>query len=424
MTPPPLEVAYLVSQYPAPSNIFIEREVEGLRSVGAQVHTFSVRPTPPDLLLSPLMKEEAARTKILQEDRREVARAVARLSARRPGVAARVLAEALRTGERRLKNRTWQVFYLAEAAVLYEEMRRRGLRHLHVHFGNNAADIARLVVALGRAEDGDDSAWRWSLTMHGPTEFEAVAHFDLAAKVRSATGVACISDFTRSQLMRLVEPEVWPSLQVIRMSVDMDRWTPPPVARDHSGPLRVLSVGRLVPEKGAPVLLEALATLRRAGVATEAKLVGAGELESLLAQRIVLAGLDDTVELTGLMGQDELPALFHWADVFCLPSFQEGLPVVLLEAMATELPVVTTSVAGIPELVTDGVNGRLLPAGRADLISQALTELAADPRLRERLGCAGRQRIREEFSQITTARRQLGFLQDVQGAPASSANRC
>jgi len=409
----PLEVGYLVSQHPAPSQAFIQREVDGLRALGARVETFSVRPVSQDLLLDQVMQDEALRTTVIQVNRRIVASAVGALMWHRPLAFATVLNRALRTGQSHLRNRVWQGFYLAEAAYLHREMAHRGLRHLHVHFANNAADIARLAVAMGRAVDGTESGWRWSFSMHGPTEFQAVDHFDLAAKVMAADRVACISDFARSQLMRLVDPNEWPKLDIVRMSVDVDQYRPPEAPRSHDGPLRILSVGRLVPEKGAPVLVDALAELVARGVDVEATLVGAGPLEPLLRERIGQTGLHDRVTLTGAMGQDRLPDLYRRADVFCLPSFQEGLPVVLMEAMATGLPVVTTAIAGIPELVHDGESGRVVPAGRAGLVADAIAQLATDPDLRRRLGAAGRARVEAEFSLEVTARRQLDFLASV-----------
>jgi colanic acid/amylovoran biosynthesis glycosyltransferase len=408
----PLELAYLVSQYPAPSHVFIEREILGMRGLGARVDTFSVRPTPEDLLLSPVMGEEARRTTVLQ-DKRAVAAAVGRLARHHPKALASVSGRAARTGERTARSRTWQGFYLAEAARLYEEMVHRGLRHVHVHFPNNSADVARLVVALGRAIDGAEADWRWSLSVHGPTEFEAVEKYDLAAKIRDADGVACISDFTRSQLMRLVEPELWGRFSIVRMSVDLTEYQPPISPRRDDGVLRVLTVGRLVPEKGSPVLVDALERLRDLGVSFEARLVGGGELEPLLRRRIETAGLSRHVSLTGPLGQHELPAQYHWADVFCLPSFQEGLPVVLMEAMATELPVVTTAIAGIPELVQDGHTGRVLTPGRPDLIAGELAQLGADVARRRLWGQAGRRRVQSQHDLAITAVQQLDFLTEV-----------
>lgn len=418
-----LRVAYLVSQYPAPSHVFIEREIDGLRQLGVQVETFSVRPTPEELLLSSHMRREAARTHVLQSDRRAVASDVRRLARQHPRAFATALAAALRAGERTLRSRTWQGFYLAEAVRLHALLNERDLRQIHVHFANNAADIARLVVALGEALEGPDAGWRWSFTMHGPTEFEAVTHFDLAAKVADADGVACISDFARSQLMRLVAPDAWEDLHIVRMSVDVSAYAPPARPRTSEGPLKVLSVGRLVPEKGSLVLLEGIARLRAGGRPVMTRLVGSGPLEPLLRERIAALGLVDAVELLGSVGQEGLPSLYHWADVFCLPSFQEGLPVVLMEALATELPVVTTWIAGIPELVEDGVSGRLVPPGRPDRLAAAIEDLLVDPERAREGAAAGRRRVLREFSSEVTSKSQLDFLMSVHCQPPRGSRR-
>lgn len=402
-------VAYLVSQYPAPSHVFIEREIQGLRALGAQVTTFSIRPTPPELLLSAVMQEEAAATTVLLASKKEILRSAARTLRSRPGAVASVLRRALSTGEPYVRARLRQLFYLGEALRLFDALSRSGVRHLHVHFSNNGADVARLVVALGRAADGQDAGWRWSMTVHGPTEFEAVDRWDLAAKVRDADGVACISDFTRSQLMRLVPTTVWPHLDVVRMGVDVEAYQPEDRS-DRTGPLRVLYVGRLVAEKGAPVLLKALADLSSRGIAFEARLVGSGPLEVDLRARVSELGLIDRVELCGSVGQDSLPSHYRWADAFCLPSFQEGLPVVLMEAQASGLPVVTTAIAGIPELVRDGRNGVVVPAGRADRIADALFGLAVDPDLRHRYGVRARQDVVAVHSIERVSQAQFDFL--------------
>ena len=408
-------VAYLVSQYPALSHTFIEREIEGLREQGVRVETFSVRPCPPQALASATMKKEAKRTKVLLGAGPATwIRAHLDLVRRSPGAWSRGFARALRTGELRPRSRVWQVFYFGEAVVLQWLMRRAGLRHVHAHFANVAADVARHTAAIGRDVDGPDSGWCWSFTMHGPTGFESVRAADLAAKARSADGVSCITDFCRSQMMWLVEPEHWDKMALVRMTVDPQSYLPPEQPREHDGPVRLLNVGRLVPEKGSPVLLDALDLLRSRGVAVEAKLVGAGPLETTLTEQIERRGLGDSVTLTGPIGQDDLPQLYRWADVFVLPSFQEGLPVVLMEALSTQLPVVTTQIAGVAELVRDGESGAVVPAGRADKLADAIERLATDPALRAQQGRAGRERVLAEFTAATAAPAARDFITGVQ----------
>ncbi|WP_226344455.1 glycosyltransferase family 4 protein [Agilicoccus flavus] len=359
--------------------------------------------------------EAASTTNLLDDVARRFPGAHARLLRQRPAAWASGLRRALWSGDRTARARLWQTFYFAEAVVLLDELRRRDIRHVHVHFANVSADVARLVVHLGRIIDGPDAGWRWSMTMHGPTEFEAVEKVDLAAKVASADGVACISDFCRSQLMRLVAPSQWPKLHVVRMAVDPRRYVPPPGGRDTTGdrPLRILDVGRLVPEKGAPVLIDAVAELRDAGVEVEVRIVGGGELEDDLRDQIRARDLGDRVSLLGPIGQDDILEQYHWADVFVLPSFQEGLPVVIMEALATELPVVTTRIAAVEELVEDGRMGRVLPPGRGDLLAGALADLARDPDARARMGRTGRDAVLRSFTTDTTAGPMSDFLAGV-----------
>lgn len=414
-------VAYLTSQYPALSHAFIEREIEAIRACGVDVETYSVRPCGEADLRSATMRAEAARTSVLRgSPPGDWGRALTGLGARRPDVLAAGLQLAGRSGRRSLRSKTWQLFYLAEAVLLYDRLRALGMRHVHAHFANVGADVARLTAGLGRAEDGPDAGWRWSFTMHGPTEFEDVAGFDLAAKVRSADGVSCISDFCRSQLMRFVEPEHWAKLRVVHMAVDTRRYHPAPTDRLRPGSLgRLLTVGRLVPEKGAPVLLDALALLAERGLRPPTTLVGTGPMVDSLTARIAELGLADTVTLAGPVGQDDLPDLYRRSEAFVLPSFSEGLPVVLMEAMASGLPVITTQIAAIGELVQDRVNGRLVPPGRPDLLAEALADVLSDPGRARSWGSAGRADVCRTFSTQVTGPAMANFLADVAAGDAA-----
>lgn len=410
-----LRVAYLISQYPALSHAFIETEIGALRELGVDIHTFSIRPPDVDELLTDRSHREAADTTVLLEDAGpRFLRGTTALLARAPRALLTVLALALRSGVPTSRARLWQLFYLAEAVVLWWHMSRRGLRHIHVHFANNGADVARLTVALGTAVDGPGH-WRWSMSMHGPTEFEDQRNYDLGAKVASASVTACISDYCRSQLMRLLPPSEWSRLAVVRMAVDTDRFSPGPrasfagagEAESGSVPLTVVTVGRLVPEKGAPVLLQAISQLADAGTPVRLIVVGTGPLADELQAQSRALGVADLVEFRGPVGQQELPDIYRNSDVFCLPSFAEGLPVVLMEAMACGRPVVSTTIAAIPELVTDHVTGLLVLPGRPDLLAAALTELANRPELRQLLGDQARDAVLRDHDRQDNARRLL-----------------
>ena len=408
----PARVAYLVSRYPALSHAFIETEVGALRDLGIDVHTFSVRSARLAELLTDRARDEAEATGVLVGSTATVLRAVLALLRRSPSALTAGLRAAAGSGGPSLRARLWQVFYLIEAVVLWWRMSGAGLRHVHVHFANNGADVARLTVVLGAAVDGPAAGWRWSLAMHGPTEFEDQTRFGLAGKVASASAIACITDFCRSQVMRLLPPGEWHKTGVVKMAVDTSCFRPL-ATEDHAGiaaspgPLRVLTVGRLVPEKGAPVLVDAIARLRASGCPVTVTVVGAGPLEAQLAAQAQALSVDDAVRLVGPVGQENLPALYRDADVFCLPSFAEGLPVVLMEAMASGLPVVTTAIAGIPELVVHRQTGLVVPPGRADLVAAALAALATDPGLRRSLGDAARAAVRLEHEPADNAARLL-----------------
>ena len=393
-----MKVAYLVSQYPAISHAFIEREVAELRKQGWQVETFSVNAPGEKDLRSRASRADAATTTILLESRSLLLRCAGGLAARHPVVAVQVLIGALTTGPRTLRGRMWQVCYLVEAALLVRRLRDRGIRHIHVHFANNGADIARTSARLGRLLEGPTAGWGWSMSMHGPTEFDDPKRYDLAEKVRDAAFVACISTWCRAALLALV-PEVGPRLSIVRMTVDVERYPPLAEGRlNRSGnAVVVLFVGRLVPEKAPDLLIEAVAQLRSEGIAVRLRVVGSGPLAGQLAEKVERLGLSDAVEFCGPRGQDELPQLYGEADVFCLPSRSEGLPVVLMEAASSELPVLTTRITGIPELVVDDVTGLLVEPGDLAGLTAGLRRLVEDPFLRARLGRGARVRVLQEF---------------------------
>ena len=385
-------IGYLVSAYPAVSHTFIAREIEALRGIGVEVETMSIRRTPEQLLLSAEHRQAAAETfAVLPVSPRRLVRSHARAFATRPAVYLRTLGRALRLSGGGARGTLWQLFYFAEAMLVWAYCRERGITHIHVHFANVASAVALLA-----ADFGDTDGLRWSFTMHGQTEFDNVSRFRLAEKVRDAAFVACISDYCRSQLLRQVEPDHWHKLAVVRCGLDgaaVKTLAPAPPRTGAGGPLRVLSVGRLVPEKGQFILLQALAELRRRGIDVSATLVGDGPDREILERAVRRLRISELVTFTGSLGADRVAQLYLEADVFCLASFAEGVPVSLMEAMSNRLPVVTTRVAGIPELVEDGVSGALLPPGQVAPLADVLERLAEEPQLRETWGEAGRQRV-------------------------------
>lgn len=404
-------LAVVCSRYPAVSHAFIVREVRALRALGLEIHAFTVRRPAAHELLAQADREEDAQTVALLPARPlRFGAAHLRAAMTRPLRYLGALALSLKLSTGGVKSLLWRVFYFAEGVVLWDECRRRGITRVHAHFANVGSDVAMLAARVG------GSKWSWSFTMHGCTElFDETPH-RLPDKLRDAALVVCNSDFTRAQLMKLVEPEQWRKLHVVRCGVDAEALSPA-ARRPSPGPLRILSVGRLVPGKGHAVLLYALARLRDDGIHTLATIVGDGpERESLerLADDLRL-----DVRFAGAVGQDELRAFYEDAQLFCLPTFAEGLGVVLLEAMAAGLPVVSSLVMGVPEVVDDGETGLLVSPGRPDLLADALARLARAPELRSRMGLAGRRVVIEEFD----VKQQAATVAVLLGAPRPARER-
>ncbi|HEV3228196.1 MAG TPA: glycosyltransferase, partial [Solirubrobacteraceae bacterium] len=424
-----LHLAYVMGRYPAVSHTFILREVQALRDVGVQVDTFSIHDSGPQHVLSAADKVEYAATYVVLPPRiGRLLGAHLKAFARRPIRYLTTLGYALRAGTPGFHGRLWQLFYFAEAMVVWAECSRRGVRHLHAQFAHQAADVALLAAHFER-----DRGWTWSLSIHGPAEFRDPSIIRLPTKVNRAQFVICISDFTRSQVLALVDEHEWSKIHVVHCGVDPDVFSAPAQAAEHhevdigeppahagvyaadadghaadvggpaprtgehaiDGALQVLTVGRLIPLKGHNIVIEAIEQLNRRGVPTQLTVVGDGPSRQRLVELAKEADLlDRQVRFTGAVGQDTIRDLYSEADVFCLASFGEGVPVVLMEAMAMGLPVVATRIMGIPELVEDGVSGVLVPPGRSDYLVDALSRLARTPAdQRVRMGEAGRAKV-------------------------------
>lgn len=381
-----LRLAYLCDQYPAISHTFVLREVEALRRLGAEVATVSIRRSDSAHLKAEADRREFETTyAVLPVGVARLLRTHLTAFARQPRRYLATLLWALRTGRGSARGRLWQLFYFAEAVLVWDRLRRDGLSHVHAHFTSPAADVAMLAARLGRG-------WSFSFSAHG-TDIQTADQGLLAEKVRNARFVVCVSDFGRSQLLTLVDDEHWPKIHVVRCGIDLAEFDGDGSAGEPGGALRILNVGRLHPVKGQAVLLEALALLRDAGVDARLTIVGDGERRAALERRADALGVTDGVTFVGSVGQDDIRAFYARADVFCLPSFGEGIPVVLMEAMAMRVAVVSSRIMGIPELVEDGVGGLLVPPGRADLLAAALRRLADDPELRGQLASRAHAKV-------------------------------
>jgi colanic acid/amylovoran biosynthesis glycosyltransferase len=400
---PVLKIAYLCSLYPAVSHTFVLREIDALRDLGLEIATFSIHRARSDQMLAHADRVAFESTYAILPPRWTALFAGhLRLATSAPVAYLSTLVLALRLAPAGLRGRLWQFFYFVEAVLLWTECRRRGIRHIHVHMANVAADAALLAAHLGSAIE-PERPWSWSFTMHGPTEFFDVSHFRLATKLRHARFVICITDYTRSQLMALSDLKVWDKLHVIHVGIPIEQFSRSENTSRPKGIPTILFIGRLVPEKGHAVLLEAAALLAKRGHKFNVTLAGDGPERPTLERFAEQLGLASQVSFSGAVGQEEIHAMYSEASIFCLPSFAEGLPVVLMEAMAMELPVVSTWITGVPELVEDGRTGLLVAPGRADELADALERLLSDPARSHEMGSAAREKVIREFNTENSA---------------------
>jgi len=393
-----VKIAYLTSHYPAVSHTFVLREVNALRRLGAEIATFSIRRVGADQLLADADRVAFESTyAILPPSWTRLIGTHVKLAATAPKAYLSTLTMALRDAPPGLRGPLWQFFYFVESVELWRECRRRGIRHIHTHLANVAADVAMLAAHLGSEVDSK-RPWSWSFTMHGPTEFSDVRRFRLAEKIRRAQFVVCISDYARSQLMALSDPALWDRLHVVHCGIPLEQFTNSQSKDAGQGAPSILFLGRLVPEKGQAVLLQAVARLAERGHIVNLILAGGGPSRVGLERLAERLGIGSRSAFPGAVGQEEIHALYADASIFCVPSFAEGVPGVLMEAMAMRLPVVSTRIAGIPELVDDGETGLLVSPGRPDELADALERLLKDPSLCSRMGSRAREKVIREFN--------------------------
>ena len=320
----------------------------------------------------------------------------------------RVLGRALSLCLRGPKSPVKALGYLLETGVLARCLAEAGARHIHVHFANPAATVAWLLCAADR--------FSFSLSVHGPDEFCNQREDLFAEKAREATFVRAISSFCASQTKRALPHAMWHKVAVARLGVDTAVYAPRP--EPGNAEPRILCVGRLCSAKAQHLFLDALAGLDATAAPWRATLVGDGPDRETLVRRAAELGLAQRVEFTGALGQDRVRELYRQADIFVLPSFAEGLPVVLMEAMAMGLPCLSTRIAGIPELIEDDVSGLLVPAGDTEALGHALARLLADAALRQRLGQAGREAVVRDYDAAVNAAKAAALFQTRRhGAP-------
>ena len=404
MTLPPTlpKIAYNTGDYPRATDTFVWREVAALRALGAEVVTSTIQRTGAEHHVGEEQVAEAAATFHVKEAALNPLRLLrdhAKLLAQSPRRYLSALTLARHTAPPGIKNAMMQAAYFAEGGVLARHLQREGVRHLHNHFANSSCSVAMLASAL--------SDIPYSVTMHGPSIFYEPGKWRIDEKIARARFVACISHFARSQAMNFSAQEHWRKLHIVHCAVHPGMYDRP---REAGEGTRLLFVGRLAAVKGLPVLIEAMGTATRGTPDLHLTLIGDGADRAALERQVEAAGLSAHVTFAGYKSQAEVADALTRTDVFVLPSFAEGVPVVLMEALAARVPVIATRVAGVGELVEDGVSGLTVPPGDAGSLADAIARLAKDQALRARMGEAGRAKVEAEYDQQAEAAWLLSLI--------------
>lgn len=385
------KLAYLINVYPAPSHSFIRREIRALEELGLSIERYSIRRTTSPLR-DPQDQDEATKTEfLLDAGILRLLIAFVGTAFRSPIRFLRTLRAAWKLGWRSERGLLYHGIYLAEACLLRKRLAQKQIQHLHAHFGTNSATVALLCFLLGGPT--------YSFTVHGPEEFDKATILGLKDKIKHSSFVVAISSFGRSQIYRSCDSRDWPKIHVVHCGLDatyFDR-RHDPVADSN----RFVCVGRLCEQKAQLMLVEAFARLVKTGRSKppELVLVGDGPMRPQIEQRIRELAMESHVRITGWASGDTVQQELSAARAMVLPSFAEGLPVVIMEALAMERPVISTYIAGIPELVVPGENGWLVSAGDVDALVDAMQHALDTPLERvQQMGSAGRARVLERHN--------------------------
>lgn len=379
-----MRIAYLVNQYPKISHSFIRREILALERQGVDVVRIALRGWNGELIDAEDRRERDRTRYALQGGALKLISALARVLLTRPTSLFRGLALACRMGYRADRPLPVHLVYLAEACLIERWLRDADVHHLHAHFGTNSAEVAMLIHALGGPE--------WSFTVHGPDEFDSPRFIGLAEKIRRSSFVVAVSSYTRSQLYRWADLRDWPKVQVVHSGLEAAYFSGGTIAAP--APRRLVCVGRLCEQKGQLLLVEAAHRLMVQGVNFELVLAGDGEMRGAIEALIIRRNLEGRVRITGWIGSEQVREEILAARALVLASFAEGLPVVIMEAMALRRPIISTFVAGIPELVHAGEHGWLVPAGDAEALMRAMQVCLDTPvDVLSRMGEAAYQRV-------------------------------
>jgi len=403
-----VNVAYLLNTYPMTSTTFIRREIEALEELGVTVQRYVVRKWDVRLVDPQDVFEQSRAHYLLTANVDGLVRAVVKEAF----VNSRGLYRSVGPWFRLVMNSKGglirHVAYWMEAIYFRQVTERDRVNHVHVHFATNATAVAMLARVMGGPT--------YSFTVHGPDEFVQPQRLSFELKTRHAAFVLAISDYCKRQLIGLVGPENASKILVARCGLAIEEFPEAPLCGNDNQTF--VCVGRLCPQKGQLLIPKAVAALRAQFPNLKVLLIGDGESRGEIQAAIVECGVQDQVEIRGWMANRDVLRLVRNSRALLLPSFAEGLPIVLMEALAICRPVITTSIAGTPELVDASCGWLISPGGEDALIDAMRSALECTPAELARKGAEGRARVVLHHDGRTLARflRNMFQIQVLQNA--------
>ncbi|MEG3842554.1 glycosyltransferase family 4 protein [Microcoleus sp. herbarium14] len=395
-------IAYLVNQYPKVSHSFVRREVAAVETCGLKVARFSIRSCESELVDGADKLEQELTKVILGIGVKGLVLALLRVALTKPARFLEALRLTFKVGWHSERGIILHLAYLAEACVLLNWFAEQGIAHVHAHFGTNSTTVAMLCRVLGGPT--------YSFTVHGPEEFDKATLLSLEDKIQRSTFVAAVSSFGKSQLFRWCDRTLWSKIHVIHCGVDAAFLVHPHVPIPAAP--RLVCIGRLSEQKGHLLLLEAAHLLAVEGLDFKLVFVGDGPLRSEIEQQIAQLKLQNHIEITGWASSEQVREQLLASRAMVLPSFAEGLPVVIMESLALNRPVISTYVAGIPELVEPGVCGWLVPPGSAEVLAIAMrAALEAPLEKLEEMGKAGAERVAQQHNVDLEAKKLVALFE-------------
>ncbi len=408
-----MKIAYLISQYPKVSHSFIRREIAALETDGIEVIRYSIRSCAAELV-DEADKQELAKTRfIMAVGAVGLLFNLLKVAFTRPKRFLTALGLTLKIGWGQDRGLLIHFAYLAEACVLLGWVDGTDISHIHAHFAFNPTTVAMLCYILGGPT--------YSFTVHGPEEIDRAIILSLEEKIKRATFVAPISSFCKSQLYRWCDRAYWSKIKVIHCGLDEQFFAsePTPVPDNN----HLVCVGRLSEQKGQLVLLEAASQLVREGIDFKLTLVGDGIFRPQVEKAIADFNLEDYVEITGWVTNAQVSQYIIDARVMVLASFAEGLPVVMMEALALGRPIIGTYIAGIPELIEQEDCGWLVSAGAVeDLASTMKKALELPVQQLQQMASIGTAKVKQEHNITIEARKLASLLRESQNNTESASS--